>query len=69
MHVTIIQYKINTKYTYTKINYKHSEMGPVRQNQIQRPILFKKLCNYIMLYTQYITEQFSRMLIVHRTTV
>ena len=30
---------------------KHSEMGPVKQNPIQRHVkLFKKLCNYIMLH-------------------
>jgi len=29
----------------------HSEMGPGRQNPIQRPVkLFKKLCNYTMLH-------------------
>ena len=55
---------INTKYRYVKKNprSKHSEMGTVRQNPIQRPAkLFKKLYNYIMLHnkkTYYITKQF-----------
>jgi len=53
----------NTTYNKHKIHIhktesKHSELGPVRQNPIQRPVkLFKKLCNYIMLHnTTYLSS-------------
>jgi len=48
-HMTMLQYYICMQYTqnstYTKMNLTHSEMGPVRQNPIQRTVgLFICVC-------------------------
>ena len=45
--------------TYTKMN-KHSEMGPVRQNPIQRTVIGLFICVHCTVHnccTQYCTEQ------------
>jgi len=43
---------MNTKYTYTENESKHSEMHPVRQNSVQRSVkLSEKLCNCVMLHS------------------
>jgi len=42
-HVTILQHIISTKYTDNNES-KHSEMGPVRQNPIQRTVRSVHMC-------------------------
>ena len=59
MQYTVIQ-KIHT-FTYRHKNEsKHSEMGPVRQNPIQRPVRSVHMCVHCTVHnccTQYCTEQ------------
>jgi len=55
--------KKNIKYTHINTNeFTHSEMGPMRQNPIQRTARTAHLCVLMTVHnfsTQYNTEQFS----------
>ena len=45
---------------WPKNDYKHSEMGPVRQNPIQRTVMSVHMCVHCTVHnccTQYFTEQ------------
>ena len=49
VHLTMLQYY--TKYMHTQNESKHSEIGPVRQNPIQRPVRSVHVCVCIGLCT------------------
>jgi len=61
VHLTMLQTYMHTIYNNTcKNESKHSEMGPVRQNPIQRTVRSVHMCVHHTLHhccTQYCTEQ------------